>query len=420
MIELLKNKSFKFNLSWLVLDKIFRASLNLVVTILIARNLGPENFGVFSYLLVLVFVFTTISTLGMNPVLTNNIIKFKQYDTNSTIVTCYLIRFLFSIFSYIIFISFILQSSNSIIFLDYSIIIGLVIVFKSSEILFSYFEAKLKSKFIVISQSIGMILLIITLCIIFFNKLNNIYIYFAFLIETVSIFIIINFIFFKQINYKFILTNNIKLIYKIISDSLPVLISTMCIILYMRIDQIMINKILGQYELGLYSVSVRLIEIFHFIPKILMISYLPILLKYKKYSLKLIELNSYISKLSFILIFLILLFSDFFTKYLFGNDYVESIYTTNVLSFSLIFVYLGVVNEHWYITKKLQKYYAFYVFLGAILNIILNIYLIPIYGIIGAAYATIITYIFLIFVFDLVATKTRNILVIKLKSIIKL
>ena len=92
----------------------------------------------------------------------------------------------------------------------------------------------------------------------------------------------------------------------------------------------------------------------------------------------------------------------------------------NSLSFSLIFVYLGVVNEHWYITKKLQKYYAFYVFLGAILNIILNIYLIPIYGIIGAAYATIITYIFLIFVFDLVATKTRNILVIKLKSIIKL
>ena len=237
MIELLKIKSFKFNLSWLVFDKIFRASLNIIVTIIIARNLGPENFGVLSYLLVLVFLFTTISTLGMNPVLTNNIIKFKKYDTNSIIITCYLVRFLFSIISYIIFILFILQSSNSIIFLDYSIIIGLVIVFKSSEILFSYFEAKLQSKFIVISQFIGTVLLLITLYIIFLNKLNNTYIYFAFLIETVSIFIIINFIFFKKINYKFILRKNIKVIYKIFSDSLPVLISTMCIILYMRIDQ---------------------------------------------------------------------------------------------------------------------------------------------------------------------------------------
>ena len=139
----------------------------------------------------------------MNPVLTNNIIKFKQYDTKSIIITCYLVRFLFSIIIYIIFILFILQSSNSIIFLDYSIIIGLVIVFKSSEILFSYFEAKLQSKFIVISQFIGTVLLLITLYIIFLNKLNNTYIYFAFLIETVSIFIIINFIFFKKINYKF-------------------------------------------------------------------------------------------------------------------------------------------------------------------------------------------------------------------------
>ena len=420
MIELLKIKSFKFNLSWLVFDKIFRASLNIIVTIIIARNLGPENFGVLSYLLVLVFLFTTISTLGMNPVLTNNIIKFKKYDTNSIIITCYLVRFLFSIISYIIFILFILQSSNSIVFLDYSIIIGLVIVFKSSEILFSYFEAKLQSKFIVISQLIGTILLIITLYIIFLNKLNNIYIYFAFLIEAVSIFIIINFIFFKKINYKFILRKNIKVIYKIFSDSLPVLISTMCIILYMRIDQIMINKILGQYELGLYSVSVRLIEIFHFIPKILMISYLPILLKNKNYNQRLIILNSYISKFSIILIFLILFSSDFFTRYLFGYEYVESIYTTNVLSFSLIFVYFGVVNEHWYIAKKLQKYYAFYVFLGALLNIFLNIYLIPIYGILGAAYATIITYIFLIFIFDMVAIKTRKILSIKLRSIIKL
>ena len=61
----------------------------------------------------------------MNPVLTNNIIKFKKYDTKSIIITCYLVRFLFSIIIYIIFILFILQSSNSIIFLDYSIIIGL-------------------------------------------------------------------------------------------------------------------------------------------------------------------------------------------------------------------------------------------------------------------------------------------------------
>ena len=61
----------------------------------------------------------------------------------------------------------------------------------------------------------------------------------------------------------------------------------------MRIDQIMINQIMDEYNLGIYSVSVRFIEIFHFIPKIIMISYLPIILKSKKYNLDLTNLNSF-------------------------------------------------------------------------------------------------------------------------------
>ena len=129
-------------------------------------------------------------------------------------------------------------------------------------------------------------------------------------------------------------------------------------------------------------------------------------------------LNSYISKLSLILIFIILFSSDFFTRYLFGYEYVESIYTTNVLSFSLIFVYFGVVNEHWYIAK-IAKVLRVLCFFGALLNIFLNMYLIPIYGILGSLCDYNNIYI-LIFIFDMVAIKTRKILSIKLKSILKL
>ena len=65
----------------------------------------------------------------------------------------------------------------------------------------------------------------------------------------------------------------------------------------MRIDQIMINNMVGEYDLGIYSVSVRYIEIFHFIPKIIIISLLPILILTKNYKYNLLTLNSYIFKL---------------------------------------------------------------------------------------------------------------------------
>lgn len=78
MFKIFNNISFKINLSWLLFDKLFRASLNILLSILLARYLGPENFGVLNYLIAFIFLFNAVSSLGMNPVLTNLIVKQKK------------------------------------------------------------------------------------------------------------------------------------------------------------------------------------------------------------------------------------------------------------------------------------------------------------------------------------------------------
>ena len=251
------------------------------------------------------------------------------------------------------------------------------------------------------------------------KNLNDIYIYYGLVVDSVIVFLLINYFYIldnKRIFNKFQF-NKIK---SLILKSLPVLISSLSIILYMRIDQIMINSLVNEYQLGIYSVSVRYVEIFHFIPKIIMISLLPILLTSKKYVYDLLKINSIIFKFSIFLTVLIFLSSDFIIPFLFGNEYSESILITKILSFSLLFVFFGVVNEHWYISKNLQKYYAIYVFLGAILNIIFNYILINKIGIQGAAYSTILTYFLIIFLFDFSNKKTRFLMQIKYKSLFKI
>ena len=133
-----------------------------------------------------------------------------------------------------------------------------------------------------------------------------------------------------------------------------------------------------------------------------------------------IHLNSIIFKISIIISFLLFYFSDYLIITIYGSDYVESIITTKILSFSLIFVFLGVINEHWYINKKLQKFYAINVLLGAIINIMLNYFLIKIYGIVGAAYSTLITYFLIIFIFDFLNKKTSKLSQLKIKSLFNL
>ena len=416
MIKIFNKKKFKINLSWLVFDKFFRASLNVLLSIFLARSLGPSNFGLLSYLLALIFLFTAFSSLGMNPILTNKIIKNK--NNHDVLINSYYLRFLSSVISYFLFILLISLDDEKNI-LKFSMIVGFLIILKSSEILFSFFEANSLSKLIVLPQLFGLIISFLIIIHTINNNLDLKFIYYALVIDALIVFIIINYLYYFRVKKFFIKINFIS-IKKIIYESFPVLVSSISIILYMRIDQVMIKIMIDEYSLGIYSSSIRFIEIFHFIPKIIIISFLPILLLSKNYNFKLIHLNSIIFKISIIISFLLFYFSDYLIITIYGSDYVESIITTKILSFSLIFVFLGVINEHWYINKKLQKFYAINVLLGAIINIMLNYFLIKIYGIVGAAYSTLITYFLIIFIFDFLNKKTSKLSQLKIKSLFNL
>ena len=418
MLKLLNKKKFKINLSWLLFDKLFRASANIFLTVFLARHLGPDNFGILNYLLAILFLFVSISSLGVNPVLVNEIVK-KRRNSMPSLINSYYLRFLISLISYFLFLLIIYTLNNNIIYHNYSLILGVIIILKSCEVLFSFFEAKSFSKYIVISQSVGFFISASMILFIVINAIDNIYIYYALVLDLVIVFILINvfyFINFKNHFYKF----NFIIIKRLISKSLPVLISTLSILLYMRIDQIMIKEMLNEYQLGIYSVSVRYIEIFHFIPKIIMISILPVILTSRNYYVKLLGINSVMNKISLILIIFIFLSSDIVITLIFSDTYIESINITKILSFSIFFVFLGVVNEHWYVTKNLQKFYALYVSFGALLNIILNYILISNFGLKGAAYATVFTYLIIIFFLDYFNKHTREVLKIKMLSIFKI
>ena len=419
MLKIFNKTSFKINLSWLIFDKFFRATINIFLSIILARSLGPESFGILNYLLAFLFLFTSLSSLGMNPILVNQIIKNKDRNNHITIMNAYYFRFIFSLFNYLIFIFLINILNKNQIYLNYSLIIGIGIIFKSCEVFFSYFEAKSLSKYIVISQLVGLISSVIIVFYVINNNLDYIYIYYALILDIILVFILINTFYYLKIS-TFFIRINLLVLKNIILKSFPVLISSLSIILYMRIDQIMINAIVDEYNLGVYSVSVRYIEIFHFIPKIIMISLLPILLLSKKYNLDLLKLNSVIFKISLILMIFIFLSSDFLIPFIFSDIYIDSVATTKILSFSIIFVFFGVTNEHWYVSNNLQKYYAIYVFLGALTNALLNYILISKFGIEGAAYATIITYFLIIFIFDYLNKETRSLLIIKFKSLFKI
>jgi O-antigen/teichoic acid export membrane protein len=181
----------------------------------------------------------------------------------------------------------------------------------------------------------------------------------------------------------------------LIRESAPLLVSSLFIMLYMRIDQILISKWLGSEALGNYSVAVRISEIFNFVPAYLAVSMLPVFTKTlgdgnsdELYEVCFRFLNLFI----FPVILFFTLFSGEFLDILFPGQFPEAAGTLRVLIWSEFFVFAGVIHSTVILANGLQRYYILFFALQAVLNLLLNWLLIPRMSIVGAAWASVASY----------------------------
>ena len=164
---------------------------------------------------------------------------------------------------------------------------------------------------------------------------------------------------------------------------------------------------------GMSAAAVKICEAWYFIPSAILASLFPAVIESRKNSEEIYEKR--VQKLyelmvwgSLLVAIPITLKADWVIDVLFGSDYQEAAIVLKIYIWAFVFVSLGVASSHWLVTENLEKHALLRSFLGAILNISLNLYLIPIYGITGAAYATLITQLFVSYLFFGISKHTRN------------
>jgi O-antigen/teichoic acid export membrane protein len=182
-----------------------------------------------------------------------------------------------------------------------------------------------------------------------------------------------------------------------LKDSWPLMLSTVAIGIYMKMDQVMIKNMLGNEQAGIYAVAAKLSEVWYFIPMLICTSLSPSIIRAFNTQKELFEKR--MSKLYFLMFWLsagiaslITLFSHLIIKILFGQAYIGAVFTLQIYVWAGIAVFLGVAVNQYLLAKNLTRISFYNTLIGAIVNIILNIILIPKIGINGAAIATLISY----------------------------
>lgn len=366
------------------------------MTILIARNLGPESFGVLSFAITVVAMFSFLSNLGLNAIVVREITKDIE-RSQGLVATAFYLKLIggiaaFFLGSVVIFV--LKQDDIEIQFLVMVLLLGYV--FQAMDAVDYFFQAQVLSKYVVISRNIAFVVSSgLKLCFVFL-KFDVLYLGFAIVFD-LALSSLFMFLIYKKTNYSDESWMLDRILAKqLLKDSWPLMLSTFFIMIYMKVDQIMIETLLDMESVGLYSVAVTISEAWFFMPAIIVTTLSPYFIRLRdedtnQYLRDLKKVNTLMFWMSVAVGAFVTLFGQEIVVYLFGQEYKDSYLALSLNIWAGIFVSLGLASNLWMIAENLQIYRLVGTSIGVCLNIIANYYLIPIYGISGAALATLVT-----------------------------
>jgi O-antigen/teichoic acid export membrane protein len=374
-------------------------AISLLVGIWIVRYFGPEYFGKFNYVNAWLTLMAAMIPLGTESIIVSELVK--DSDNKDTILSTSFVLYFFTglIFTLLSIAFVIISKPNDLEIFSLIWILSIPYFLRCLTVPRYFYESNLSIKRIVLIENAYLI--VFTFIKIYFLIFSYPFIYFiwSFSIEgiliSLTVFISYNF---KKLSIKFKYFSWIRT-KSIISSSFSLFLSSLAIILYMKVDQIMIGNMLGNKELGYYSVAVRLSELWYFVPVAISTSFYPLLIKlYQddkfKYWYELQRLHTILFLLSFIVALTVQIFADYGILLLYGDKFSASADVLKLHVWSGIFVFLGMAGSNHFVINNIQKYSFFKSLVGLITNIGLNFFLIPLLGIIGAAIATLISQFF--------------------------
>jgi O-antigen/teichoic acid export membrane protein len=409
------------NSSWMFAEQMVRLIAGLLVGIWVARYLGPEQFGLFSYAIAFSAIFGSLAKLGLDGIVVRDLVRAPN-QRDLILGTAFWLKMSGAVILLtVVAIAIQLTSSDTTTKL-YILIIASGTIFQSFEVVDFYFQSRVLSKFVSgckLAQLLTSSLL----------KLYLIYAgadLFWFVLVSLVDQVVLAFSYFIAYRYQkvgaFYRHFNFAIAKILLRDNWPLIIGGIFAMAYMRIDQIMIKEMLGEKDIGIYSAAIRLAEVWYVVPMIITRSLFPAIVSAKKMGEKLYL--SRLQRLHTLLLWMGIAFalpmtflSDWLVILLYGEAYREAGPVLMIQVWAGIFFSLGVASGSWYTSENLQKFALYRAMLAAVVNVVLNLILIPIIGLIGAAISSVIAHSVMALFFDAISKRTRIIFLMKLKTL---
>lgn len=411
------------NTAWLLGDKFLRMGFGLLIGVWVARYLGPAKFGLLNYAIAFVSLFNVFATLGLNNIVVRDLVR-KPSEKGEIIGTSFLLKLLGSLLLFILTLSviYLLRPDES----QTQILVGIIalgMIFKSFDVIELWFQSQVQSKYIILAKTSGYLFLNIVKIIAIENQAPLIIFALIWSGEFVLAALGLTIIYQWQGHLLKAWHWSLQRAKLLLKESWPLILSQLVVMVYLRTDQIMLGEMVGESAVGIYAAITKLSEMLYLIPNTVIQSVFPTIIKAQDTSKELYyqrqqKLFSTVTAMNYAFAIPITFISTSIITLIYGENYASggSVFAVHV--WSGLFVSLGVARCPCLIAEGLTKFSAATTAMGAVVNIVLNYFLIAKYGIMGASISTIITNIIASYASHIIYPKTRRIFIEQTKALL--
>lgn len=393
---MIRNKTIE-NAAWIIGARIVQSILALLVTMISARYFGPSGYGLINYAASIVAFFVPIMQLGLNSTLVQEIISDpnKEAETLGTALVMNVVSSIACIVGIGAFCAVVNRGEPQTIWV--CVLYSMVLFFRAIEVIQYWFQAKLMSKYTSI-VTLAVYIIIAVYRIVLLVMGGSIY---GFAISQAIDVALIAFallvLYRKKTNQR--LTFSLECGKRMFAKSKYYIIPNLMITIFSQTDRFMLKQMINDEAVGFYSAAASCASLTSFVFVAIIDSMRPYVLEGKKQSMDLF--HERMKSLYAVVIILALSQSAFMTIFaeivvfiLYGNGYAPAVVALKIVVWYSTFSYLGAVRGVWVLAEDKQKYLWIINLAGASANVILNAALIPIWGVNGAAVASLVTQMF--------------------------
>ncbi|HRH68208.1 MAG TPA: flippase [Flavobacteriales bacterium] len=411
-------KYFK-NFSWLFADRVLRMLLVLVTTIVVSRYLGVERIGQLNYALAIVSIAMVLTSLGANEIISRDLVRHPE-RRDELLGSSFAIKLAGGVVLNLALLAFVLLKDLDMLTILLVMITAVGELFKWSTVIDYYFLSQVKGRTAaqvnILSSMIssGYKLLLV------YYQAPLLWFAWGYMTEILSYTICYVIAYRHHGLHIRKWRPSWRMVRYVLDQSWPMLIYGFALQAQLKIDQVMIFDILkgvsgdraAHAELGQYSVAVKMIEAMAFLPVVLQISLAPAIARARIQDIDLYHqriTNQYRIMFMLYLATAIPLFflAEPIIVMLYGPEFNEAGVLLSWFAFRLLFSFMGVAKGSFITNEGLFKFSLVTAVIGAVVNIGLNVVLIPAMGSFGAIWANVASFLISIYVVDLFTARTR-------------